>query len=286
MIMQKSLTVLSGLLKRAPVEKKGLYLRFLPDSIAIQIQSDKTHKNPLSDLSLKEILGNIDDSWYLEKFRKFSKKDAAFFLSVLPASKKDSLGPKLELEKPFYSFSKSLELYTQNLLFREIFEEEPPLPLSFLPDSPLFFLCEASTKKIHKLAFYLGIFDISLELKSVLKGSIFKKLQATLFPDEVAFCREISEVRHVLSLGQIGLSQWNEDSDTLRKVIFERGLYRLSIGLTDASPDFIWMIMHSLDKTSALKLQKLPKVFVDPKSIAIIFEQTLTAWRHLCTVLS
>ncbi len=286
MIIQKSLTVLSALLKRAPIGKQAHYLKFLPESVAIQMQSDMSHEKPLSDLSLKEILGNIDDSWYLEKFQKFSKKDAHFFLSVLPENKQKSLGRKLEITPPFYSFSKSLEIYGQNLLFKEVFQEEPPLPLSFLPDSPLSFLCVASVEKIHKLAFYLGLFDISLELKSVLKGSIFIQLQSTLFPDEITFCREISENRNILTLGQMGLSQWNEDSDALRKVIFERGLYRLSIGLSTASSDFIWIIMHTLNKESSLNLQKLPKTSIDPKSLSTIYEQTLTAWRHLCTVLS
>lgn len=289
MIVQKnfiapSSRVLSSLLKRMPENVRSSYIKFLPESTAIEVSIEKTHKTPLADLSLKEILGQIDDSWYIEAFSKFSKPDLLFYLSLFPEKKRASLAERFDINPPFYQFSEKMELYALNLLFAELFPGETPLPLSYLPDSPLSFLCTATGEKLHKLSFYLGLFDISLELKSVINGSILKHIEKSLFPDEINFCRKISEFRHLLSLGQVGLTGWNEDSDLLRKVVFERGLYRLSIALSDASSDFIWYVIHSLNKESALKLEKLPKISVDAKAINIVLEQILFAWKEICTV--
>ncbi len=277
--------VLSALLKKCPENVRSSYIKFLPERAAIEVQTERNHNTPLADLSLKEILGQIDDSWYIEPFSKFSKPDLLFYLSLLPKKKRDSLAERFSIDPPFYLFSEKFEIYGLNFLFAELFPNNPPLPLSYLPDSPLAFLCTITGEKIHKLCLYLGLFDISLELKSVINGSILKHIEKTLFPDEIDFCKKIPEFRHILSLGPIGLSGWNEDSDLLRKIIFERGLYRLSIALSESSPDFIWYVMHTLNKESALKLEKLPKTSIDAKAMDIVFEQTLFAWKEICTVL-
>ncbi len=284
MISQKNPTVsglkaLSSLLKRAP--ETSSYFKFLPESTLIQVKTEKSHKNPLPDLSLKELFGKIDDSWYLDVFSKFSTADLAFYLSLFPQKKGRILSDKLSLELPLYSFSHDFEIYSLNLLFNQIFQSAPPLPLSYLPDFPLSFLMEGNSEKLHKLCFYLGLFDVTSELKSVINGAILKQIEKSLFTDEVTFCREISEFRHILSLGLIGLATWNEDSDLLRKVIFERGLYRLSIALSEATDDFIWYIHHMLNKESAIKILNFSKTPNDLKAIGIALEQTLIAWKGI-----
>jgi hypothetical protein len=286
MMPQKSLTVLSTLLGRIPEERRATYLGLLPQDLTSKLQINKNPKEKKQDLSIKELLGKIDESWYLETLSSFSKKDLLFFLSLFPEKIRKKQAERLAIEGPFFSFSKEMELYFANLLFKELFKAEIPLPLSYLQDSPLLFLCSASSEKVNKLIFYLGLFDISAEIKSVLKGSILKSLEKTLFADEVNFCREISEFRHVVTFGQIGLNQWNEESDPLRQVIFERGLYRLSLALTDAQPDLLWHITHSLKKPFAEKLQKTSKATIDTHVITIILEQIQAAWKGVCTVLN
>ncbi len=282
-----STAVLTTLLKRAPGDKGASLYPFLPDSTKLEVQSEREHSHPLSDQTLQHLIANLDDSWYIEKFKSMPAKDLNFYLSLFPEKKRESLSKKLGIETDFYELPNELIIHSLNILFKELFPNELPLPLSFLPDSPLSYLLGSPPQKLHKLAFYLGLFDVSMELKSVLKGSILKSIQETLFPDEIEFCRSIAEFRHVVSFGQIGLSQWNEDHDVLRKVIFERGLYRLSIGLSDSSPDFIWYVLHSMNKESGEKIQKLPKTAIDHKLMIIILEQIETAWKGVqCTVLN
>ncbi len=286
MMIQKNLTVLHTLLKRLPPAKRESYLKFLPESIPYQTGNDDIRDTSPSDLSLQELFEKIDDSWYLDKLSTFSKSDLKFFLSLFSPKKREILSEKLGIPPPFYSFSKNFELYSLNILFKELFPNDHPLPLSYISNTPLFFLCEKGSEKLHKLAFYLGLFDISMELKSVLKGSILKQLQITLFPDEITFCREISEFRHIISLGPLGLAHWNEDSDSLRKIIFERGLYRLSIGLSNSSSDFIWYILHLFNKDVAKRLEKQPKLEIDTKIFEIALNQIEIAWKGVCTVLN
>lgn len=284
MIADRSLLALSTLLSRAPENRRSSFFKHLPESILLE--TERTHNKPIADISLKEMLSNIDESWYLETLRSFSKTDLLFYLSLFSEKKMQVLGQKLGIDGPFYQLPKPLELYSLNLLFNELFPNDRPLPLSYLPDSPLSFLCIAKSEKIQKLIFFLGLFDLSMELKSVLKGSILKQIEAALFPDEITFCREILEFRHHVSLGPIGLSHWNEDSEMLRQVIFERGVYRLNIGLSEASSDFVWYIHHSLNKEVAMKIVTLPKTNIDRKVIDTILEQIQTAWKGVCTVLN
>lgn len=286
MMVQKNLIALNSLLNRLAPEKKSFYLKFLPDSLQNVFSSSSLKPKALSNLSLKELFERIDESWYADKLSSFSKKELVFFLSLLGEKKSKLLSQKFGIEPPFYSFSKKFEIYALNLFFKELFPNDSPLPFSFLPPTPLYFLIDGSCEKIHKLAFYLGLFDISLELKTVLKGSILKQVQVTLFPDEIAFCKQISEFRHPFSLGTLGLANWNEDSDSLRKVLFERGLYRLSIGLTNASPDFIWYILHFLNKDVAKRLENQPKLEIDTKIFEIALNQIEIAWKGVCTVLN
>lgn len=286
MIIQKNIIVLNSLLKRLPPEKKSYYLKFTQDALQKAFVDDSSKgKTPL-DLSLKELFAKIDESWYEEKLSTFSKNDLRFYLSLLPAEKREHLAQKMGIEPSFYTFSEKFTLYSLNLFFKEFFPNELPLPFSFLPETPLYFLASGNREKIHKLAFYLGLFDISLELKTVLKGSILKQIQASLFPDEIAFCKQITEFKHPFSLGTLGLANWNEDSDSLRKVLFERGLYRLSIGLSTSSPDFIWYILHFLQKDVANRLERQPKAEIDTKIFEIALNQIEIAWKGVCTVLS
>ena len=274
-----STTVLSTLLKKVPGDiRKNLDL-FLTESTLLEVMSERSHDKPLTDLSLQEIIEKVDESWYIEKLKTFPKEDLIFYLSLFSEKKRASLAEKLDIAPNFYALPKEMESYCLNLLFKELFPNDLPLPLSFLPDSPLAFLSDATPEKLHKLAFYLGLFDVSMELKSVLKGTILKSIGETLFPDEIAFCNQIAEYRHTLSLGQMGLAGWNEEHDILRKVIFERGLYRLSIGLSDHAADFIWYIVHTLNKESSLKIQNLPKKTIDSQIIQIVLEQIQIAWK-------
>lgn len=260
----KSTTVLTTLLKQAPENSR--LTKFLPDSALREVQTEKSHANPLIDLSLKELLEKIDESWYKEKLETFRENDRSFYRSLFENA-----------------FPKPLELYFLNLFFQEFFPSGPPLPLSYLPDHSLSFLLQANKDQLIKLCFYLGLYDISVELKTVLKGSILKKLEESLLPDEIQFCRNL---RNVFSLGPIGLNQWNEEPALLRNVIFERGLYRLSLGLCDASRDFIWYVEHTFPKEVSILLQKLPKPSMDSRTWGIILQQIITAWGDVCIALN
>ena len=134
-----SIKVLSSLLKRGPDASRESLLKFLPESTLALVQTEKQHTDPLTDISLKELLSRIDDSWYLETLSKFSKEDLTFYLSLFSEKKRASLAGRFNLSSPFYSFSEELELYALNLLFNELFPNDLPLPLSYLPDFSLSF---------------------------------------------------------------------------------------------------------------------------------------------------
>ena len=251
----KNIEVLSTLLKKDPEGDK--LLRFLPDSVAREVKTDQGHFHPLKDISLRALFDKIDKSWYEERLTPFHR---ALFEETFPDPMRD---------------------HFLNLFFQELFEESLPLPLSFLPDHPLSYLAHASLEQLNKLCFYLGLFD--LEVKNVLKGSVLVSLEKALEEDEVAFCRTMHAA---FSLGPIGLNQWNEERESLRKVVFERGIYRLSLGICDAHPDLTWYVWHTFPKEISILLQKFPKPSMDSRTWGMILQQITMAWKNVCTVLS
>lgn len=279
--MNKSLSVLSTLLKQAPDNAFSRYARFLPQSVLAEAQTIKPQTHPLSDLSLKELLEKIDPSWYMETLRACSKNDLTFYLSLFSEQTRDTLAKELALTPPFYSLPPNMKHYFLTKFLQTLFPNDLPLPFSYLPDHPLSFLLESNIEKLNKLCFYLGLYDIAPELKTVLKGSILKAFETTLSSDEANFCRTISALRTPFSLGPVGLNQWNEDKSLLRKIIFERGLYRIGIGLNGACSDFVWYITHLLPKETAALLHKFLKTTVDPSTLTLISQQILTAWKGI-----
>ena len=251
----KNIQVLSALLKKDSEGDK--LLRFLPDSMIREVRTDQGHLHPLEDISLKELFQKIDKSWYEEKLTPFHKA---------------------LLEE---TFPEPMTKYFLSIFFHELFEKDLPLPLSFLPDHPLSYLATASLEHLNKLCFYLGLFD--LEIKNVLKGSLLINLEKALKEDEIAFCRTMQSK---FSLGPIGLNQWNEEASVLRKVLFERGVYRLSLGICDAHPDLAWYVWHTFPKEVSILLQKFPKRSMDSRIWGMILQQITMAWKSVCTVLS
>jgi hypothetical protein len=285
-MFDKSLQVLGSLLKNAPEKQRSSLLKFLPESEVLKIQKKDFSMPTGKPLSLEMIFDKIDDSWYIEKLKTLQKQDSTFLLSAFPKTKREELCLKLNLENTFYHFDPKLKTHLLSQFFKECFEEEIPIPTTFLKDSPLSFLVDASSKKIHKLCFYLGLNDLVIELKTVIKGSILTELEKALFPDELNFARDLIDQKTSYSFGNMGLSNWNEDIDVLRKVIFERGLFRLSIALKDSNDDFLWYIYHTLSKNLKTLFEKNLKNSVDERVYNIILEQTLTAWKGVCTVLN
>jgi hypothetical protein len=285
-MFDKSIHVLGSLLKATPDKERNSLLKFLSESDAIEIQKKDFSIPKEKPLSIEMIFDKIDESWYFDYLKGLKNEDAKLLISAFPIKKKELLRSKLSINSDLYNLDPNLKTHLLSNFFKEVFENNIPLPTNFLKDSELSFLIDAGSKKVHKLCLYLGLFDLCLELKNVIDASILKKLQIALFPDEVEFLRSLIDYRNIHSFGLMGLQNWNLDVDSLRQTIFERGLFRLGIALKDSHEDFLWYVYHSLSKNLKSNLEKITKNPADERILNIMLEQTLMAWKGVCTALN
>ncbi len=221
----------------------------------------------IKDFSIQELFDHIHPSWYSSYLESLPEKDRSLFTSALKT-------------EPQYHLSQPLSVFFLNHLFHKTFSA-PPLPLSFIGEDPLAVLGRAPLEKLKKLIRLLALYDLLPEIKKVLKASLLKKIEEMLSQDECAYLQRIQGGRNPPLFGPIGLSNWDGNIPKLEEVLFERGMNRLAIALGNSSPDLVWYIEHSLDRSEAKKFLSFRSSRADPRTVDLLSEQILTAWKTL-----
>ena len=231
--------------------------------------------DPLSDLTIEEMINKIDFSWFEQRLKEFSEKDQNFFLSAMPNQRP----PK------GYELDEKLKNFALSTLFNETFDlEDRPLPLSFLPEDPLNPLTTASGNDLIKLCQFLGLFDVARELKQVIKAKALKKIEEAFTKDEISFIHQIKDFKKQVQFIEIGLKGFNDEIELLKEVVFGRGLNRLAKALSRSAPSLIWYITHFLPKKDAIGFRKLMVEVKNETTFNDLVEQVIYTWDHICTL--
>ncbi len=221
----------------------------------------------IKDFSIQELFDHIHPSWYSSYLESLPEKDRSLFTSALET-------------ESHYRLSQPLSVFLLNHLFQKTFSEVP-LPLSFMGEDPLAVLGRAPLGKLKKLIRLLSLYDLLPEIKKVLQASLLKKIEEMLSQEECAYLQRIQGGRNPPLFGPMGLSNWDGNISKLEEVLFERGMKRLSIALSNSSPDLLWYIEHTLDRSEAKKFLSYLSSRADPRTVTLLSEQILTAWKTL-----
>ncbi|WP_194848001.1 hypothetical protein [Candidatus Neptunochlamydia vexilliferae] len=255
-----------SLLTRGGEEKKSVFLRYLTPQEQAKLNAfPPPRTDPLSHpYSMEERVGGIHYSWLIPFLEPFGESDKSLILSALE---------KTPAQKLQNHFKTSLTLSplkppAKNYLLSAIYcwlnaDQKEFLPLEFLPDHPLNAILSLSKKELQTLVDYLGLHDLAIELKHVIKAEQIKKIQKVLSQKEQEYLKNLLKTKEPLSFSRLNLDGWGGDEEELKSILHHRGFNRLGKALFGCHPSLLWHICHKLDTGRANILKKF---FIDIKN--------------------
>lgn len=234
----------------------------------------------LDEAKRKRIILHLpkEDATFLEKLPKFQEISSLAFISreellkrIHPSwLKKNPL--KQDVSHPL------VKQFIGDFLLQDL---DLPLPPQFISKGPLDFLLNLSSEKLVTLCRFLGLYDVSLEMKKIVQSQQLKKIEKAFSGAEILFLNEIQKDRHPVAFIEIGLWNWDGDEKNLQEIVLARGINRLAKSLSDAGGTFLWYLAHSLPLEVGSKFQKFHKVLEEKKIVDILIKQVESAWRFM-----
>lgn len=242
------------------------FIRYLSPLEQEKVQNLPSSKSdPFAEtLSTPDRLKGIHYSWMITFLEPFAEDDKRLILSSLETKQADKLKKYFKMkEKPFSLKKKGKEYLTEALYEWLISDQKEFLPVEFLPEHPLNPLVHLTKKELQSLADYLGLHDLALELKHVIKADQIKKIQKVLSKEEQEYLKKQIKKKEPISFSRLNLDGWNGDGEKLKAILHHRGFNRLAKALFGCHPSLLWHLSHCLD-TGRTKI--LRKFFTDIKN--------------------
>lgn len=181
---------------------------------------------------LKNALAHIPSPFYASMLSVLSQQQASKLSKWFPYRKN-------AISQPMQNFL--LKMIESHL------DHPKPIPLEFLPDSPLNQLGSWNKERLIELVEFLGIYDLAAEIRHIIDKERLKKFSPCLSPKHKQFLHMCLHHPEKLSVPPIGLNTWDGNCRTLFSLIHNRGLLRLGKALSGHPPDLVWYITHTLD---------------------------------------
>lgn len=206
-------------------------------------------------------LSRVHYSWLITFLEPFAEADKRMILSSLEKTQ----AAKLKNHFKIKDSSSPLKGVAKNYLVSAVYEwlvsdQKEFLPIEFLPDHPLNPLLDLSKQELQHLVDYLGLHDLAMELKHVIKSDQIKKIQKVITKEEQEFVKSLLKKKEPLTFARLNLDGWNGDGEKLKAILHHRGFNRLAKALFGCHPSLLWHITHRLD-TGRTKI--LRKFFTD-----------------------
>lgn len=251
--------VFKDLFQKLSPEKQKALAPFLSTEDNNQLKDLSLPKNISFDAlpSLKTRLANIHYSWFIPFLEPFSERDKVHILSAIETPQAEKLKALLKLPDELKSLSFHVTNYLQETLFSYLISDQKEfVPEELLPDHPFNSLLLLSKNKLQMLATYLGLHDLVLELKHVVKAEQIKKIQKILTPTEQSYVKKLLKQKEPVSFARLNLDKWDGNEEKLKKILHHRGFNRLGKALFGCHPSLLWHLCHRLDTGRTKVLRK------------------------------
>lgn len=229
--------------------------RNAPEQFLKKFPNDVTDKISLGDLptddptlcleSLSERVQLIHYSWLLPFFQDLTPALRSPFLSLLSSRQQQGIGKALKQSLGGSLAPSILSFLTENLVLK--LNINRLLPRSCLPQTSLTILAQFSKDQLVELIDYLGIYDLSEEVKTILDKKYLKNIYSCLPPKRLKFLKLCLHLKTRIMSSRMGLHHWEGKCEDLLALLHRRGLTRLTKALVGQHPDLIWYISHILD---------------------------------------
>lgn len=272
---QASYIVFRSLVERS---NKSSLIRTLSQSEQEKVR----HLSPLKKdpfiypLSTEERLKGIHYSWMVTFLEPFANDDKILLLSSIEKEQAEKLKKHFKLSALSLPLKKKGKEYlTQALYAWLISDQKELLPIEFLPEHPLNPLLELSKKELQALVDYLGLRDLALELKHVIKADQIKKIQKTLSKKAQEHLKKQMKKKDLISFARLNLDGWNGDEEKMKAILHHRGFNRLAKALFGCHPSLLWHLSHRLDTGRTKILRKFYADIKNDEAKQILINQTL-----------
>jgi hypothetical protein len=211
-----------------------------------------------------------EEAAFLEKLPKF--KD----ISSLSFESKEELINRIH---PSWLKKKTLQEELSHPISKRVMNDfllgnlELPLPPQFMSKGPLDFLLDVHSDNLVALCRFLGLYDISLEMKKIVQSQQIKKIESAFSAAEILFLNQIQRDRQPVAFIEIGLWNWDGDEKSLRQIVLARGINRLAKALSDAGGTFLWYLAHRFPIEEGTKFQRFHKVLSEKKIVDILIKE-------------
>ncbi|MBS0622632.1 MAG: hypothetical protein JSR80_06715 [Verrucomicrobia bacterium] len=155
------------------------------------------------------------------------------------------------------------------------------LPPSFLPGSPMNALLSFSKDQLVRLTAYLGLYDLSLELRKVIDKEIFTQIERSLSKGQVRYLEMAMREADPLPEEALGMQEWLKNPQRLVHLLQEKGLRRLGLALTGQEPSLLFYLVHKLDLGRGTLVLEAAKGDVKPLLAERLQSQVLHVSREL-----
>ncbi len=253
--------VCKGFLDRCPPQVQEGLLQLLPQEEQLQIREIP----PLIALepdNLKwDLLDQIHFSWLSPYLRTLAEGEIPLFLAALNKEQIKGLQKALGFGNHLPELTNLSSLAFRSMLLTQVVQNQELTPFAFLPEHPLNTLLNLNTETLGKVVVYLGLHDLSFEMRQIISTAILKKIFAALPKKEGEYLNALILHREPLTFQRLFLEKWDGSKEKLLKLVEERGLQRLAYALYGADSSLIWYVTRKLDMhlgTTLLKYNEKP----------------------------
>jgi len=227
---------------------RDLFLKNLPVAEAEKVLDQNFSSTDASLLLIQPqyLIEKIHYSWFLNTFKEIPKALQPALLASLPKTLSEGISKTLNIPLKKMEISLPIKRYLINMLYTR-FEKKEILPNEFLPDNPLNLLLGFSKQKIVTIIDYLGLYDLSDELRHIVEKNLLKKVYLCLSLKKQQFLKNILNQKEKLLAPRLEITNENLDREKLETTLHKRGLIRLAQALSGKHKDFVWHIVHLLD---------------------------------------
>lgn len=266
------------LLDRCEERKKGALLPFLSLEQQEKLKQIKaSEKDPFSRCySTKERVHGVHYSWLITFLEPFAEQDKTTILSALEKPQAQKLKNYFQLKENLIPLKSKAKEYLISAVYKWLISEQKEfLPIEFLPEHPLNPLLNLSKGKLQKLVDFLGLHDLALEMKHIIKSEQIKKIQKVLPKEKQDYLKSLLKIKKHLSFTRLNLDGWDGDGEKLKAILHHRGFNRLAKALFGCHPSLLWHICHKLDTGRAKILRKFFTNINNEEAQAVLTKQVV-----------
>lgn len=257
---------------------KSAFLHYLSPTEQEKFQSIAPAKgDPFAlSCSMEQRLQKVHYSWLIAFLEPFAENDKKMILSSLDKSQAERLRKHFSVKEETLPLKEGAKKYLVKTIYEWLISDQKEfLPIEFLPENPLNPLMNLSKKELQMLVDYLGLHDLAIELKHVIKSEQVQKIQKILSPEKQTYLKKQLKVKNPITFARLNLDGWNGDGEKLKAILHHRGFNRLAKALFGCHPSLLWNICHILDTGRTKILRKFFTDIKNDEAHAALIDQTL-----------